>query len=329
MASPAALRFPSHRRPARLRGRGPAGQLRTRRRRTARSPPARWASAWRRWKTCSASPLFTRPARSLALTAGGRDYLDQVRSALACWRRCRSTGARRSAGAAARQRAAHLRAPGAGARAAARSRRPTRTSSWSGAVDPVPGRQAAGSRRRGGAHRRCSGRAHAAGRRGAADGAPGAAGPLPALRHPADLSGAPLLRTPIEPWTPWFAPPAWTGRSPTDGPRLVDLGLTLEAALGGQGVVLGRPSLARHALADGRLLPLFGPFVRGPQRYYRGPAATDGAAAEFCPTGWCGCCARIGHRRLALVQDRLAPPAGSRPRPKNFPACRGRARSPR
>jgi LysR family transcriptional regulator, glycine cleavage system transcriptional activator len=77
------------------------------------------------------------------------------------------------------------------------------------------------------------------------------------LNTPADLARAPLLRTPVEPWAPWFRAAGLPWPEPTQGPRLVDLGLTLEAALGGQGVALARPALARRWLADGSLLPLF------------------------------------------------------------------------
>jgi len=94
---------------------------------------------------------------------------------------------------------------------------------------------------------------------------------------------------------------------PTVGPKLVDLGLTLEAAICGQGVVLGRPSLARQALAEDRLRPLFGPFTRPQLLYQVAPHGGDPAAAEFCH--WLtGCCARISIDAMALVQARLHPP---------------------
>jgi LysR family transcriptional regulator, glycine cleavage system transcriptional activator len=73
------------------------------------------------------------------------------------------------------------------------------------------------------------------------------------LKVPADLARAPLLRTPIEPWAPWFRAAGLDWPEPERGPRLVDLGLTLEAAVSGQGVALGRPSLARRWLESGIL----------------------------------------------------------------------------
>jgi len=73
--------------------------------------------------------------------------------------------------------------------------------------------------------------------------------------RPADLLAWPLLRTPLEPWASWFAAVGVAGPEPTSGPRLVDLGLVLEAAVCGLGVVLARPSLARQALNAGALRP--------------------------------------------------------------------------
>ncbi|RZL27915.1 MAG: LysR family transcriptional regulator, partial [Rubrivivax sp.] len=80
----------------------------------------------------------------------------------------------------------------------------------------------------------------------------------PPLREPADLLTLPLLRTPLQPWSPWLrAAGLAEATEPDDGPRLVDLGLVLAAALAGQGVALARLSLARHELAEGRLVQPF------------------------------------------------------------------------
>jgi len=57
--------------------------------------------------------------------------------------------------------------------------------------------------------------------------------------------------------------------------------LTLEAAAAGQGVALARPSLARHWLASGTLLPLFGITAVPARQYYLLPHAPHGAAALF------------------------------------------------
>jgi DNA-binding transcriptional LysR family regulator len=121
---------------------------------------------------------------------------------------------------------------------------------------------------------------------------------LAPLRTPADLADAPLLRTPIEPWTPWFRAAGLDWGEPTQGTKLVDLGLTLEAAVSGQGVVLARPSLARPWLTSGALRPLFA-LATTPTRQYRLlPHAADGAAAEFAR--WLrGTCGAVASEALA------------------------------
>jgi DNA-binding transcriptional LysR family regulator len=124
---------------------------------------------------------------------------------------------------------------------------------------------------------------------------------LPALHAPADLAGAPLLRTPLEPWAPWFAAAGLDWAEPTHGPKLVDLGLTLEAAVSAQGVALARPSLARTWLASGALVALpFGVLARPATQYYVMPHAPGGAAALFAQ--WLGrACAQVATDALALV----------------------------
>jgi LysR family glycine cleavage system transcriptional activator len=104
---------------------------------------------------------------------------------------------------------------------------------------------------------------------------------LPPLRAPADLAHAPLLRTPLEPWTPWFRAAGLDWPEPMQGPKLVDLGLTLEAAVSGQGVALARPSLARAWLVSGVLRPLFAITARPANQYHLLPHAADGAPALF------------------------------------------------
>ncbi|WP_127997080.1 LysR substrate-binding domain-containing protein [Piscinibacter defluvii] len=104
---------------------------------------------------------------------------------------------------------------------------------------------------------------------------------LAPLRTPADLDGAPLLRTPIEPWTPWFAAAGLVRPEPSGGPRLVDLGLTLEAAVAGQGIALARPSLARHWLETGTLVPVFRLTAVPAHQYYLLPHAPGSAAQRF------------------------------------------------
>lgn len=98
---------------------------------------------------------------------------------------------------------------------------------------------------------------------------------------PSDLARLPLLRTPIEPWTPWLREAGLDWPEPTSGPRYVDLGLVLEAAIDGQGVALARPSLASRALHQGQLVPLFDLHSHTQTRYLLMPHAGDEAAAPF------------------------------------------------
>ena len=130
--------------------------------------------------------------------------------------------------------------------------------------------------------------------------APGLLARLPALREPADLAHAPLLRTPIEPWAPWFAAAGLAWPEPTQGPKLVDLGMTLEAAVSGQGVALARPSLARHWLESGALRPLFSVHAQPTHQYRLMPHATSGPAAQ-CARWLVDASRRWADEALALV----------------------------
>ncbi|HJV96064.1 MAG TPA: LysR family transcriptional regulator [Albitalea sp.] len=128
---------------------------------------------------------------------------------------------------------------------------------------------------------------------------------LPPLRQPADLAQAPLLRTPLEPWAPWFRAAGLAWPEPAQGPRLVDLGLTLEAAVGGQGIALARPSLARGWLASGVLRPLFDITAVPAHQYYLLPHAAQGAPLVF--TQWLReVCERSAHDGLAAARSALS-----------------------
>jgi LysR family transcriptional regulator, glycine cleavage system transcriptional activator len=127
------------------------------------------------------------------------------------------------------------------------------------------------------------------------------AGPL---REAADLGRLPLLRTPVEPWSPWFQAAGLDWPEPDQGPRLVDLGMTLEAALCGQGVVLARPSLARQALRAGLLRPVLGvastPVAQAIHAYQLLPHGDD--ALTEAAAAWLGqACERAAADGLALI----------------------------
>ena len=125
---------------------------------------------------------------------------------------------------------------------------------------------------------------------------------LPALRTPADLRHAPLLRTPIEPWAPWFRAAGLNWPEPATGPRLVDLGLVLEAALSGQGVALGRPSLALRWLQTGALQPLFGLSTTPATQYQLNCAAEAGGAAAAFADWLAAVCAGVEAESLAALE---------------------------
>jgi LysR family glycine cleavage system transcriptional activator len=133
--------------------------------------------------------------------------------------------------------------------------------------------------------------------------APGLLARLPELCEPADLAHAPLLRTPIEPWAPWFAAAGLAWPEPAQGPKLVDLGMTLEAAVSGQGVALARPSLARHWLESGALRPLFSVHAQPAHQYRLLPYATGGPAAE-CARWLVDASRRWADDALALLSAR-------------------------
>ncbi len=77
------------------------------------------------------------------------------------------------------------------------------------------------------------------------------------IRKPVDVLRAPLIRCPIEPWLPWFEAAEIVAPEPAKGVKLVDLGLSLEAAATGQGVALARASIARRWLERGEVIDLF------------------------------------------------------------------------
>ena len=59
-----------------------------------------------------------------------------------------------------------------------------------------------------------------------------------------------------EGWSRWFEVAGLEGSSPVQGYNFSDPGLAMDAAIAGQGVVLGSRFLAQAALADGRLVEL-------------------------------------------------------------------------
>jgi DNA-binding transcriptional LysR family regulator len=101
------------------------------------------------------------------------------------------------------------------------------------------------------------------------------------LRKPADMAAVPLLRTSLEPWALWLHAAGLEWDEPDNGPTLMDLGLLLEAAVSGQGIALGRPTLAMQWLTTGALVPLFPDITCPVPPYYLMPHASTEAASAF------------------------------------------------
>jgi len=90
--------------------------------------------------------------------------------------------------------------------------------------------------------------------------------PLPA--QPADLANHTLLRTHWEHWGPWFRAAGLDWPEPARGPIFNDSAHMLQAAAAGQGIALGRRSLASDDLARGTLVEPFSISVRAERPLY-------------------------------------------------------------
>jgi DNA-binding transcriptional LysR family regulator len=104
------------------------------------------------------------------------------------------------------------------------------------------------------------------------------------LRNPRDLARATLLRSPLEPWKPWFEAAGLPWGEPSRGTRFVDLGLLLESAVNAQGIALARRSLTYSWLDSGTLVRLFDVDARPESFYYLCHSAArplEGACAAF------------------------------------------------
>lgn len=86
--------------------------------------------------------------------------------------------------------------------------------------------------------------------------------------RPQDLPRAALLRCPMEPWRPWLAAAGLDWPEPARGVWLVDLGMMLAAARAGQGIALTRRTLAAEWLDEGKLLRVLDIETPGESQYH-------------------------------------------------------------
>jgi DNA-binding transcriptional LysR family regulator len=84
----------------------------------------------------------------------------------------------------------------------------------------------------------------------------------------ADLEGAPLLRSPLEPWRTWFAAHDLDWPEPTEGSTFNDIGLACDGASAGMGIALVRLKLGAPWLENGSLVRLFERSVPSPHAHY-------------------------------------------------------------
>ncbi|MCA0242897.1 MAG: LysR family transcriptional regulator [Proteobacteria bacterium] len=92
-------------------------------------------------------------------------------------------------------------------------------------------------------------------------------GPFNGFDSLAELSQTRLIRSPLEPWAPWFRHCGVELPEPS-GSQFNDIGLAYDAAASGFGVMLVRPKLGAAWLDSGRLVPLSEHSVASPHNYY-------------------------------------------------------------
>lgn len=88
------------------------------------------------------------------------------------------------------------------------------------------------------------------------------------LRDGSGIEGAPLLHSDNEPWSVWFPAAGIVAAEPERGVTFNDSALMLQAAAAGQGLCLGRQSLAYDDIVAGRLVRPFSAYVESQNAYY-------------------------------------------------------------
>jgi DNA-binding transcriptional LysR family regulator len=93
-------------------------------------------------------------------------------------------------------------------------------------------------------------------------------GPFDGFASVAECSATALVRSPLEPWSNWFAHCGLTLPEPARGAQFNDLGLAYDAAASGFGVALVRQRLGAAWFDGGRLLALSSRPLRSPHAHY-------------------------------------------------------------
>jgi len=89
------------------------------------------------------------------------------------------------------------------------------------------------------------------------------------LRHPEDLVHHTLLHDDLRiDWETWLSAAGLKGIDPRKGPSFNDSSMVLMAAMAGQGVALGRSTLAAEDLAEGRLVKPFDMELKAGSAYH-------------------------------------------------------------
>lgn len=103
-----------------------------------------------------------------------------------------------------------------------------------------------------------------------------------ALRRPADLARAEVLRAELLPWRPWLERAGLDWPEPQSGSVLNDLGMLLEVAAHGLGVALCTRRIAAAWIEAGRLVMPFDVRAPSPLTYHlvRSPAASRRRAVD-------------------------------------------------
>lgn len=77
------------------------------------------------------------------------------------------------------------------------------------------------------------------------------------IAEPQHLKHCALLRSYLEPWTPWFKQAGLSWGEPKKGHRFEDLSLLYQAAQNHWGIALARESLVKERILNGALISLF------------------------------------------------------------------------